>query len=102
MSADNWAHCPRCTQREQAKLDERAAAVQASYGKVPVEEFDEARRQHAEAVKAFERRSCTFREDYSITGADTGTVTVSYSGRCSVCRINLRFTDTHPIPQLLP
>lgn len=100
MGADNWAYCPRCTQQGRAKLDKRAAAIQASYGKIPVEEFDEARRQHAAAVKAFEQRERTFREDYEISGADTGTVTVGYSGSCAKCRLSLEFTDTHPIPGL--
>jgi hypothetical protein len=100
MSADKWAYCPRCTQQGQTKLDKRAAAVQASYGKVPVEEFDEARRQHAGAVNVFERRERTFREDYEITGADTGVVTVGYSGSCTRCGLRLDFTDVHPIPGL--
>jgi hypothetical protein len=100
MSADNWAYCPRCTQHGQARLDQRAAAVQASYGKIPVEEFDEARRQHAAAVKAFEQRDQTFREDYEISGAETGAVTVGYSGSCTKCKLSLSFNFTEPIPGL--
>ena len=100
MSADNWAYCPRCTQRGQAKLDKQATAVQASYGKIPVDEFDEARRQHAAAVLKFGQRERTFREDYEIYGADTGIVMVGYSGSCTKCGLILNFTDTHPIPGL--
>lgn len=37
-------------------------------------------------------------EDYEITGADTGIVTVGYSGSCTVCKLSLDFTETHPIP----
>jgi hypothetical protein len=102
MSADNWAYCPRCTARQQALLDQQADAVDAKYGKVPVEKFDQARRQHAEAVAAFARRERTFREDYEITGADTGIVTVSYSGSCTKCKLSLKFTDTHAIPGAYP
>ena len=98
MSADNWAHCPRCTRRAADVLNERAVAVQASYGKVPVNEFDEARRQYAEAVKAFEHRSATFREDYEITGAADGVVLVEYSGSCAKCHLSLDFSDVHIIP----
>lgn len=100
MSADNWAHCPRCARRGCDKLDEREAAVQASYGRVPVEEFDEARRQHAGAVNVFKRRERTFREGYEISGAETGAVTVEYSGHCTKCKLSLSFNFTEPIPGL--
>jgi len=39
----------------------------------------------------------SFREDYEIYGADEGTVTVSYSGSCTKCRLSLSFEDDHPI-----
>lgn len=98
MSASSWARCPRCAAAGLKALAERAAAVQASYGTVPVDEFDEARRQHAEAVTEFERRRNTFREDYEVYGAEDGVITVEYSGRCSECGLSLKFTDKRPIP----
>ncbi len=102
MSADNWADCPRCTQRGQAKLDERQAAINAVYGKMSVELFDEIRRDHAGDVKAFEQRERTFREDYEIDGAEDGIVKVSYHGQCTKCGLALTFTDEHPIPGAYP
>ena len=100
MSADNWAQCPRCTATGLKALDERDEAVQASYGKVPVDEFDEARRQHAAAVREFDLRHNTFREDYEIYGAEGGVITVEYAGSCSECGLELSFTDQRPIPGL--
>lgn len=98
MSADNWAQCPRCTAVGEAKLQKRAVAIQASYGKVPVEEFDAARRLLTDDMAAFEKRTPTFREDYEFYGAESGTVTASYSGGCRECGLSLDFEDSHPIP----
>jgi hypothetical protein len=67
----------------------------ASYGKVPVAEFDRARA----AVKPIDQQDyATFREDYEITGAKDGIVVVSYGGSCEVCGLELSFTDKHPLP----
>lgn len=99
MSASNWARCPRCTKAGREALAQRNAAVQASYGTVPVEEFDEARRQHAQAVAEFERRDSTFREDYEIFGAEDGVITVEYSGGCRECGLHLSFINKHVIPE---
>jgi hypothetical protein len=65
---------------------------------VPVDEFDKARQSLADDRSQFERRTPTFREDYEIYGAETGTVTVSYSGECTECHLKLSFTEDHPIP----
>jgi hypothetical protein len=97
MSADNWAHCPRCTARELALLDRRREAIAAAYGKIPVEQFDAEREELAVAEHAFKQRDRTFREDYSITGAEDGEVEVRYSGRCTYCNLKLSFVDTHPM-----
>jgi hypothetical protein len=40
----------------------------------------------------------TFREYYEIFGAETGTVGVSYSGRCDECGLRLDFEHAHEIP----
>jgi hypothetical protein len=98
VSADNWAQCPRCTARATKQLEKRESEVQALYGTVSMEAFDEARKVLADAKAAFERRRPTFREDYRIDGAETGTVTVKYGGECRVCRLGLKFTTEHPIP----
>lgn len=98
MSADNWAKCPRCTTVATAKFEAREAAIQATYGVAPVDEFDAARRTLANDRAAFEHSAPTFREDYEIYGAETGVVTVSYGGSCTECGLELSFTEQHPIP----
>jgi hypothetical protein len=99
MSADNWARCPRCAARRTVELERERAKVSELYGKVPVEQFDAARRAFDTAI-ADEQRAIghTFREDYEIFGADTGTVTVRYSGNCRMCSLTLNFIQDYPIP----
>lgn len=99
MSASNWARCPRCTERAEADFRARDAAIQASYGQVPVGEFDAARRALAADRSELERRHSTFREDYEIYGAEDGEVIVSYSGRCDTCGLRLDSRHAHPIPE---
>ena len=41
-----------------------------------------------------------FREDYEFYGAETGVVTVVYSGRCVECGYGVSFEDQVPIPAL--
>ena len=61
----------------------RMLEVTASYGNVPIVEFDALRAAYdAEAAKPMEQ---TFREDYEFTGAGDGEVTASYKGACSKC-----------------
>lgn len=98
MSADNWTHCPRCTAREEKRLDLREIDVQALYGTVSVEEFDQARSDLAAERTKFGVRPENFREDYEIYGAKTGTVSVGYSGECQDCGLRLSFQEEHPIP----
>ncbi len=101
MSADNWSQCPRCTATAQAELEARHAAIQSTYGKIPVAEFDAARQELADDRTAFERQDPTFREDYGFYGADTGVVTADYSGQCKKCGLKLVFTEEWPIPGLV-
>ena len=95
MSADNWAICPVCVGRAREKAAREHAAAMESYGAIPAEEF-QARLAAIKDVKPEDFR--TFREDYEIYGAAEGTVTVSYSGSCSVCGTHLEFNDHHAIP----
>jgi hypothetical protein len=67
----------------------------ASYGKVPAGEFDQAR---AAVEPVREADYATFREDYEIHGAETGTVEVGYAGECDTCGLSLDFHDKHEIP----
>ncbi len=99
MSANNWAQCPRCTRRGEADLNEREAKVWGSYGKIPMGEFDAARNAAQTDRAEFANRDRTFREDYEIYGAETGEVTVAYSGSCQECGLSLTFQHDHVIPE---
>jgi hypothetical protein len=95
MSASNWAVCPRCLTRAREAANKKLAAVMATYGKVPVEQFDAAR---AAIEPIHEQDHATFREDYEIYGAKEGAITVSYSGHCEKCGLGLDFTEHKPLP----
>lgn len=88
MSASNWEICPRCVVRARKREAEQLAKVMASYGKVPVDEFDAARAKIKPVVPGDFQ---TFREDYEIYGATDGSVHVDYSGGCSECCLSLNF-----------
>jgi len=95
MSADNWAVCPRCVAHAKKTEAKQLAKVMATYGKVPVADFDAARA----AIKPVEKEVYrTFREDYEIYGASDGAVVVDYAGHCSKCGLGLSFKDQRPIP----
>jgi hypothetical protein len=99
MSASNYAVCPRCVARARASADAQVAQLNADYGAIPLEEFDQRR---AQIPEVHSQDYCTFREDYEIYGAATGTVKVDYSGTCSACGLELSFTDERPIPGVTP
>jgi hypothetical protein len=96
VSANNWAVCPRCIARARKRESDQLAKVMASYGKIPVEQFDHARKS-IEPVEESDYR--TFREDYEFYGAETGTIEVSYSGHCGACGLGLDFQQHHEIPE---
>lgn len=91
MSADNWTHCPRCTDEARKAVAAEHDRVMALYGTVSVEEFDR-QRAALEPVKV----EATFREDYEFWGAEEGTVHASYRGTCTGCglRVELRTEKT--------
>lgn len=98
MSASNWAKCPRCQRALDGTVQTLAARLAESYGNVPVAEYTELQNRLAEATVHAERGHATFREDYAIFGAETGTITVSYGGSCRECGLSLSFDDKHEIP----
>ena len=78
MSADNWAECPYCKAENDTAWQVRKDALDASYGKVPVESFMAERELVGHAPPLIVR---TFREDYEFwTEGDT--VSVDYTGSC--------------------
>lgn len=97
MSASNWARCPRCKARALAAAQKRAAELQASYGNVSPEEYSAALTALTTLPNPA-RLPETFREDYEITGAETGVVKVSYGGSCETCGLSLTFDSEHEIP----
>ena len=98
MSASNWAKCPRCQRALDGTVETLTRRIADAYGNVPAAEYQELQDRLAEAFVRAEAGSCTFREDYEIYGAATGTVHVDYSGLCSECGLTLSFGETHPIP----
>ncbi|SKM38819.1 Uncharacterised protein [Mycobacteroides abscessus subsp. massiliense] len=103
MSANNWTTCYACQTRHADANDERIAEqrklIEDAYGQVPQEEYDGLRGRVESAIAEIEAAplSQTFREDYEIHGAETGVVTVSYGGSCTVCGYGTAFEEQHPI-----
>lgn len=98
MSADNYAKCPRCQKALDGTVRTLARRLEDGYGEVSIAEYTDLQNRLAEAAVKAKVGSQTFREDYEIYGAETGTVTVSYGGSCSHCGLSLSFKDAHPIP----
>jgi hypothetical protein len=92
MSADHWDVCPRCLYKAIKADEAQRAAVEASYGRVPVEEFLAARA--ALPVEVDREQYRTFRENYEVGGADRGVVTVAYTGGCSKCRLRVAMNES--------
>ncbi len=97
MSADNWAICPRCLATAIRVYDDKAAEIAASYGKVPVGEFDGARAALGERPTEDTMKS-TFREDYEQGMLITGRYYVGYSGSCSECNFRHSFKHEEQVP----
>lgn len=98
MSANNWARCPRCTVRGEQRLAGLHAELEKLYGTAPVREFDKARADLTVEIEKFAKRVANFREDYEISGAESGTVKVTYGGQCQDCGLSLSFDEEHEIP----
>lgn len=94
MSADNWAMCPRCSDRLAAEILAAEAKAEASYGAVSVAEFD-ALRQAAGDLRE-QKMDPTFREDYEFGGAAEGELTIDYEGSCAVCGLVVSHHGTVP------
>lgn len=96
VSADNWTVCPRCQRQRQAYIASKRTAVAELYGKVPVDEFDDARKELA-ALEANEPVR-SFREDYDLYGVEEGCLTIVYSGGCTTCNLKFDHHSEHPLP----
>lgn len=90
MSADRWSNCPRCKQRRAEEVKAKDAQVAAAYGNVPIEQWDELRRESYDLMDA--PLEATLREDYEFWGVSDGQVFhASYSAGCSVCGFTFLF-----------
>lgn len=97
VSASNWAACPRCQAQAKAAAREQREKIHAAHDTMTHEDFEAAL---AQVPLPHPGKYETFREDYYIHGAETGTVTVSYGGSCETCGLALSFEHEHPIPGL--
>lgn len=92
MSAANWDICPVCKARAEEEWAQRVAEHAASYGVVDARTFTTTATPLESGMPRPER---TFREDYEIYGASSGTVMVSYSGSCTKCGLSIDFKEPH-------
>ena len=102
VSADNWARCPRCTDRAAAEAQRKIDEVAALYGKASAEEYEAARRNVVGVEEARRRVAPTFREDYSFSGAEDGVICADYGGSCRECGLEIAFThqvEFYPAPE---
>lgn len=102
MSADNWTTCPKCEEDSAKALKALFEGYEKytadAYGKVPLEDFEAKRREFSTAILNLEERmeskAKNLREDYEFYGADTGTLTISYSCSCRVCNFQWEYNNT--------
>jgi len=90
MSANNWTVCPRCTQTYVSKIARAKQALNDSYGKVPIEEYERLLENLQTAQKENEEEPETLREDYE-QGIYNGHYRVSYSGSCENCGFEFEY-----------
>jgi hypothetical protein len=94
MSADNWTQCPRCARARGVEAENKAVQVEASYGNVTVEEFDQLRSELADLrARPVDE---TFREDWEI-GVFDGEFYVKYKGVCGTCNLRYEFKHEHTL-----
>jgi hypothetical protein len=98
VSADNWATCPVCFRKALDKQEQAVKEAAAAYGVVPAEEYEGLLAASRVVPDPEDEQYQTFREDYEIWGASTGTVKVDYSGHCDKCNTGLDFEFEREIP----
>jgi hypothetical protein len=98
VSANNWVVCPRCKRDREAHIRNLQQKVNAAYGSLPIEAFDDLRAA-VDGEKAG-KLDATLREDWEIYGADDGVVKVDYSSFCNVCGLRVTFEFAYPIPDV--
>ncbi len=95
MTADHWTYCLQCVRRADKAQEEQRQQVRASYGEIPIEQFEVARMAAAiDHELRDDERLFTFREDWDQGVETDGTMFVKYSGRCSECNWGIDFEHT--------
>lgn len=85
MSADNWAICPKCTEKALKNKVVASAKAKQAYGKVSADEY-------LELIKTANieyEPEYTLREDYEL-GIFDGEFYVNYHGNCQICGFNFK------------
>lgn len=81
MSPRDWAECPQCRKRLEARKERAAKKAESIYGKVPDVEYRKWYRRGQRPVKVPEH----MREDYQIGVSSEGLFEVYYHASCSDC-----------------
>lgn len=105
MGADNWAICPRCLKKKieahQKATQEAINAVESSYGKVTIEEFEALVRNLRELEgrdpSEIPEKDFTLREDYEIGTDESGTFGVNYRCSCKECGFSFKYNHDEQV-----
>jgi len=78
MGATNYRLCPACVKRDQEKLEALTRQLEATYGKIPLGEWNEIQAK----IKHHPSLGETLREDYELGTQVIGTFFVNYRAFC--------------------
>ena len=81
MSADNWAICPKCKEKNDELNKKRILDTAKKYGKIPAEEYITLAKETSKPIEIEE----TMREDYEIGVDEDGVFNVDYFCSCAKC-----------------
>ncbi len=81
MSADNWAICPKCKEKNDELNKKRILDTAKKYGKILAEEYVALAKETSKPIEIEE----TMREDYDINVYDDGVFDVAYRCSCTEC-----------------
>ncbi len=97
MSADRYCVCPRCFSNHGTKAQELEQTMSDSYGKIPVDDFNNLQQEHAQALSEGEFFPENLREDYEFNLSDDGNFSVNYYAMCDKCNFKFSFHHTEAI-----
>ncbi len=94
MSADAWRVCPKCNEAREKETLTMEADVEASYGKVPPEEYIRKLSELNSRKSLDEMGETTLREDYEIGIDEDGEFFINYRGGCTKCKFHFEYEFT--------